>query len=150
MLHVVAHTIVAETLALLLQLELTWPPELRHLMEQMSFLNINLELASPECSVRPWAFSYNRLVQSASNYTLYLTFNWPRSVGPMGCEAQTAIRPELTTSGRRPHLAVSLLQRMPPQKRSTSNQLQGLIDNHVCRRLCRDVDLLSQRCRQRT
>lgn len=60
MLHVVAHTIVAETLALLLQLELTWPPELRHLMEQMSFLNINLELASPECSVRPWALFSQR------------------------------------------------------------------------------------------
>ena len=33
-----------QTLALLLQMELQWPPELRLLMEKMSFLNINLEL----------------------------------------------------------------------------------------------------------
>ena len=40
-----------QTLALLLQVSLSWPPELKELMTYLSFINFNLELARPECSV---------------------------------------------------------------------------------------------------
>ena len=40
-----------QTLALMLQMELRWPPELRAWMEKLSILNLNLELARPECSI---------------------------------------------------------------------------------------------------
>ena len=39
-----------QTVALLLDLEVTWPPQLRILMQQLNVLNINIELARPECT----------------------------------------------------------------------------------------------------
>jgi len=37
-----------QTLSLLLDLDVTWPPRLRALMEMFGVLNINLELIRPE------------------------------------------------------------------------------------------------------
>jgi len=39
-----------QTLSLLVKVEVTWPPRLRELMSYASFMNFNVELASPECS----------------------------------------------------------------------------------------------------
>ena len=39
-----------QTLALLLDLDVAWPPTLRRWMSNLNILNVNLELARPECS----------------------------------------------------------------------------------------------------
>jgi hypothetical protein len=39
-----------QTLALLLDLDVAWPPALRRWMSNLNILNVNLELARPECS----------------------------------------------------------------------------------------------------
>ena len=41
-----------QTLSLLVKVEIVWPDRLRALMNALSFFNLNLELASPECSVK--------------------------------------------------------------------------------------------------
>lgn len=41
-----------QTLAILLQVSLSWPPQLRQLMTYFSFINLNIELARPECSIQ--------------------------------------------------------------------------------------------------
>jgi hypothetical protein len=42
-----------QTLGLLLDLDVSWPPRLRYWMGILNVLNINLELARPECSGEP-------------------------------------------------------------------------------------------------
>jgi len=39
-----------QTLSLLIKVEIAWPARLREVMNMMSFMNFNIELASPECS----------------------------------------------------------------------------------------------------
>jgi hypothetical protein len=39
-----------QTLALLLDLDTPWPPKLKELMQAFSILNVNMEMAKPDCS----------------------------------------------------------------------------------------------------
>ena len=45
-----------QTLALLLDLDIPWPPEFRALLKMLNIFNINIELARPECTV-PFTFA---------------------------------------------------------------------------------------------
>ena len=54
-----------QTIAILLELEVEWPAELRSLMQKLNIFNINIELARPECSFK---FGFAEKLQ----YTLLL------------------------------------------------------------------------------
>jgi hypothetical protein len=40
-----------QTMALLLQISLAWPPELKELLKLMSFINFNIEIMRPDCNI---------------------------------------------------------------------------------------------------
>jgi hypothetical protein len=65
-----------QTLALLLQINLVWPPYLKQLMIWLSYFNFNIELARPECSL-DWNASSKMdviLMSPLAILTLILTY----------------------------------------------------------------------------
>ena len=50
-----------QTIAVFMELDIEWPPRLRRLMQALNILNINIQLARPECT---FAFGVKQRLQA--------------------------------------------------------------------------------------